>query len=167
MTSPLPPMPGRDVLLANTSRVANDSQSCQAGTIRDQMVRHRLHRQPLRCQGGQGQRGHCGTPRVVHQQQVIVAGQRGVIMRGRKRSRLGPPDANGRCRSARGRTHRLMRGRKSMRRSARWFGCWRGRPRMKSSRISLGLRLLPEEGCEWSRHLRPLLVREPARRIDR
>ena len=28
---------------------------------------------------------------LIHQQQVIVAGQRGVIMRGRKRSRLGPP----------------------------------------------------------------------------
>jgi hypothetical protein len=38
-----------------------------------------------------GQRGHRACLELIHQQQVIVAGQREVIMRGRKRSRLGPP----------------------------------------------------------------------------
>jgi hypothetical protein len=35
--------------------------------------------------------GRSGQPRVDSSQQFIVASQRGVIMRGRKRSRLGPP----------------------------------------------------------------------------
>jgi hypothetical protein len=61
-------------------------------TIRDHTVRHRPYRKPLRSQDGPGPSvATAASLELIHQQQVIVAGQRGVIMRGRKRSRLWPP----------------------------------------------------------------------------
>jgi hypothetical protein len=62
------------------------------GTIRDHRVGHRPHRKPLRSQGRTGASvATAACLELIHQQQIIVAGQRGVTMRGRKRSRLGPP----------------------------------------------------------------------------
>ena len=53
--------------------------------MRVHMVRIVRAERSLRSQGGAASLG------LIHQQQVIVAGQRGVIMRGRKRSGLWPP----------------------------------------------------------------------------
>ena len=49
------------------------------------LVRHRPTGVPLRSQDG------AASLELIHQQQFIVANQRGVIMRGRKRSGLWPP----------------------------------------------------------------------------
>lgn len=61
------------------------SHVVRLGGTRPTLVRHRPTGVPLRSQDGAGQ------PRVDSSQQFIVASQRGVIMRGRKRSRLWPP----------------------------------------------------------------------------
>jgi hypothetical protein len=55
------------------------------GTMRVYMVRIVRAERSLCSQDGAASLG------LIHQQQVIVAGQRGVIMRGRKGSRLWPP----------------------------------------------------------------------------
>ena len=56
------------------------------GTIRDHRVGHRPHRKPLRSQGRTGASvATAACLELIHQQQVIVAGQHGVIMRGRRR----------------------------------------------------------------------------------
>ena len=57
------------------------------GTMHGSRVRHRPTATPLPSQDG------AASLELIHQQQFIVAGQRGVIMRGRKRSgsRPSPP----------------------------------------------------------------------------
>ena len=99
------------------------------GTMTRPLVRHRPTGVPLRSQDG------AASLELIHQQQFIVAGQRGVIMRGRKRSRLLAAGANATRMSvvARRTTRRSMRMRRPTRRCSRSFGCWRGRRRVKSS----------------------------------
>ena len=61
-------------------------RTSSGSAARDRLVvRHRLTGVPLRSQDG------AASLELIHQQQFIVASQRGVIMRGRKRSGLWPP----------------------------------------------------------------------------
>ena len=61
-------------------------RTSSGSAVRDRLlVRHRPTGVPLRSQDG------AASLELIHQQQFIVASQRGVIMRGRKRSELWPP----------------------------------------------------------------------------
>lgn len=61
-------------------------RTSSGSAVRDRLVvRHRPTGVPLRSQDG------AASLELIHQQQFIVASQRGVIMRGRKRSGLWPP----------------------------------------------------------------------------
>ena len=61
-------------------------RTSSGSAVRDRLlVRHRPTGVPLRSQDG------AASLELIHQQQFIVANQRGVIMRGRKRSELWPP----------------------------------------------------------------------------
>jgi hypothetical protein len=106
---------------------------------------------------------------LIQQQQVIVAGQRGVIMRGRRRSRYGPP--------TRRRTRTNSMGRRARPRpdvdgqvDEAMFALVRllARQAAREAFDQAVAKSDPsvERAANESRHLRPVLVREPARRVD-
>ena len=133
-------------------------------TMRVHRVRHRPRGQAAPFSGRSGQ------PRVDSTTQFIVAGQRGVIMRGRRGSRYWPPARRRTRKSSVGRhaRHRPHADGQTTRRCLRSSDCWHARPLVRfSTRPSRSRIVLSKRAANESRHLRPVLVREPARRVDR
>ena len=115
--------------------------------------------------------GRSGRLELIQQQQVIVAGQRGVIMRGRKRSRLWLP-ARGERERARQAVHAFASGRSDANTDEALLALVRLLARQAAREVfdagRHGVRIVPSKrAANESRHLRPVFVGEPARRLDR